>query len=492
MKIRIILTLSLSILLHWNHSFSLSIITIEVKSADEEAQSVVRRIVENPIIQEEFGLKLSFTMIPNAKRTTFFNTVLRILADDHSAIASKVKLLDFSHNALTEAPFCQGFEEIIAIDLSFNNLKEILAFSYMPTMQALNLSRNKLKRLSSLSELPQLKALNLDFNLLQQPPILAKHTNLEALYIRSNPLRCMPDIGKWPNLQTLMIEVKPHFLRTLLKKRLQLVVPQHLIAQLTIDGLHRNQIVDESGRPVIVETWHDKAQRLQEQKALEETLAFKELCKTIPTIAELNAFITETLRTNPDITSDTISEIIILMQQRFIQISNETSPHHQFNGISKAMVLQWINAHLYTMRDHQHTTIPILPKLREVLDIETVTQDDQKTLENDPMFITIFGLSMAKHPRENPFNRQPIHKLMTLVNSWRKWKAKEYSVEAFDQALRNGDPIASEAFTVQKSDAACFLHERGLTNTQIKTIMDLHSEDYIEVNELLDDMNNYQ
>ena len=106
------------------------------------------------------------------------------------SVLSKNQLKKIDVHAFAALP------NLSSLDLSHNQLKEILPLNGLKQLQTLNLQGNKIQKIQekAFASLPKLVTLNLNFNELQSLPnnIFAQQSNLRNLTLSSNELESLP------------------------------------------------------------------------------------------------------------------------------------------------------------------------------------------------------------------------------------------------------------------------------------------------------------
>jgi hypothetical protein len=114
----------------------------------------------------------------------------------------------------------------------------------------------------------------------------------------------------------------------------------------------------------------------------------------------------------------------------------------------------------------------------------------QPGIDNLPFFFFRESIARLPLPKRNPITRGTITQMRNLVESWRYWREQGISAQAFDDKLREMEPVMLEEnmYTVSPAVARSFLQERGLTEARIMQILGALPGESVNVTALLNAM----
>lgn len=103
-----------------------------------------------------------------------------------------------------------------------------------------------------------------------------------------------------------------------------------------------------------------------------------------------------------------------------------------------------------------------------------------------PFFTALETLNRLPLPKRNPLTRGLIAQTRNVVDSWRYWREQGMSQEAFDDRLRQMEPVMLEEnmYTVSPALADAFMQERGLSRARITEILGQFADE-VNLTELL-------
>jgi protein phosphatase 1 regulatory subunit 7 len=117
----------------------------------------------------------------------------------------EVRFLDLNTNTVADISVVAGFEHLVWLNASKNQISNIDIFDeeHLEQLQILNLSGNKIKELRSI-KVPALRRLNLSENEIAEVTWKGHHS-IEILELRKNKLRKLKGIANMKQLQELYV-----------------------------------------------------------------------------------------------------------------------------------------------------------------------------------------------------------------------------------------------------------------------------------------------
>lgn len=117
----------------------------------------------------------------------------------------EIRFLDLNTNTISDISIVEGFDNLVWLNASKNQVSNLNIFSgeRLDQLQHLNLSGNKIKQLSNIT-LPCLRRLNLSENEISEVSWKG-HNFIEVLELRKNKLRKLKGIANMKNLKELYV-----------------------------------------------------------------------------------------------------------------------------------------------------------------------------------------------------------------------------------------------------------------------------------------------
>lgn len=166
------------------------------------------------ILKKILNLDISNNLIDNISSFAKFHD-LQVLKASHnqlgslSSISNNIHLTELlvNNNKLTNLDGIQNLTNLIRLDVSQNDLVGDIDFQKfnLKNLQELNLSENNLRNIIGLENLPNLRVINLNENRLQHIDCKGKHPRLKKLLFKLNKVRKL-DLEPYPCLRVLRMD----------------------------------------------------------------------------------------------------------------------------------------------------------------------------------------------------------------------------------------------------------------------------------------------
>lgn len=347
-----------------------------------------------------FDLRVDFSpAVPFEERSL----ILTDAFDDERA--SRIVALDLSYNGLRQPPVLSTLSNLRELDLAGNELTEPPVLTNLITLREVILSGTHLVRPPVLTGLIHLKSLDLSSAHLSQAPVLTGLVNLRELDMRNNDLVQPPVLTGLTNLKKLFLNnnhlVEPPVLTGLINLKMLLLNNNQLNHPPVLTGLMSLEDLDLS------------------ENSFEQAILI------------------------PEALADRID------------LENIHAPYQIEYEAAKALV-----------------------------DIA------QPGVDRLPFFFFRESIARLPLPKRNPITRGPITQTRNLVESWRYWREQGMLAQAFDDKLREMEPVMLEEnmYTVSPAVARAFMRERRLTEARIMQILEALSGETVNVTALLNAM----